>query len=219
MVVRVHQSWSGTFERPLLGWLAARTPAAITSDHLTFLGVAGALLCGCSYAASFGSPLFLWLANLGLLLNWFGDSLDGTLARLRHQERPHYGFFIDHTTDVLSQLFIFFGFGASPYMRFDVACLAVISYWLAALFTFIRALATEIFQISYWGVGPTEIRLGLIAYNFYLLSFGSSEFVTRFGSFAPIDICVMIIFLLVFISFVVMMLSESRRLAREDASF
>lgn len=219
MVVRLHRAWSAEFERSLLGWIAARLPGAITSDQLTCLGVIGALICGCSYIACFASPVFLWVANLGLLLNWFGDSLDGTLARVRHRERPHYGFFIDHTTDVLSQLLIFFGLGASPYMRFDMACLAVISYWLAALFTFIRALATEIFQISYWGIGPTEIRLGLIAYNFYLISFGSPEFATRFGSFAPIDICVIIIFLLVFISFVVMMISESRRLAKEDASF
>jgi archaetidylinositol phosphate synthase len=216
MVVRVHQSWSLWIERPVVGWLAARVPAAITPDHMTLLGVVGALVCGLAYVASWGSPAFLWLASLGVIINWFGDSLDGGLARLRHRERPRYGFFIDHTTDVLSELFIFFGLGASPYMRFDIACLAVISYWLAALFSFIRAVATQIFQISYWGIGPTEIRLGLIGYNFYLLAFGRSAFATRFGTYTPIDAFVIVIFVAVFASFLSLVIVEGRRLAKED---
>src|SRR5208282_3347313 len=116
MVERVHRSWSGALERPLLRWLAAREPAAITPDHLTLLGCGGALLCGLAYVASLYSPAFLWFANLGLLVNWFGDSLDGSLARSRKKERPRYGFFIDSTTDVISELLILLGLGASPYM-------------------------------------------------------------------------------------------------------
>jgi phosphatidylglycerophosphate synthase len=183
---------------------------------MTLSGVAGALICGLAYVASWRSPAFLWLASLGVIINWFGDSLDGGLARARHRERPRYGFFIDHTTDVLSELFIFFGLGASPYMRFDVACRAVISYWLAALFSFIRAVATGIFQISYWGVGPTEIRLGLIGYNLLLLAVGRLEFATRFGTFSLIDIIVIVIFVAVFTSFLLLVIVEGRRLAKED---
>lgn len=219
MVERVHRSWSGALERPLLCWLSARVPAAITPDHLTLLGCAGALLCGLAYVASLYSPAFLWVANLGLLVNWFGDSLDGSLARSRKKERPRYGFFIDSTTDVISELLILLGLGASPYMRFDMACLAVMGYWLVSLFTFIRAAATQVHQISYWGVGPTETRLVLIGYNLYLLAFGPFTFDTRFGKFSPLDAAALVIFIMVFVSFLAMVRTEGRRLAKEDETF
>ena len=111
MLSRIHRSWLAEQELNLLIWLAARQPVWITPDRLTVFGVAGALLCGLAFWASSLSPDFLWLACLGLLINWFGDSLDGSLARYRKIERPAYGFFIDHTTDVVSQAFIFIGLG------------------------------------------------------------------------------------------------------------
>jgi len=144
IVARVHLSFLARYERHLLLWLAVRLPNIVTPDRLTTFGLAGALLCGLAYAATPFSAGFLWLASLGLIANWFGDSLDGTLARCRGIERPRYGFFIDHTTDVASQVFIFLGLGVSPYMHLEMACLALMSYWVAALYTFIRALATNI---------------------------------------------------------------------------
>ena len=215
LVSRIHRSWLAIGERRLLVWLAARLPEAVTPDHLTMTGIAGAAFCGLGYGASARSPLFLWIAIGGLVINWFGDSLDGSLARHRGIERHQYGFFIDHTTDIVSQVFIFFGLGASPYMRLDIAFLALLSYWMAALLTFIRAVATQIFQISYFGIGPTEIRLGLIAYTLVLLTLGPMEFTTRFGVVAPISVIIVCIAAGVFAAFIHMAWHEGRRLSAQ----
>ena len=211
---RVHQSWLAHHERRMLVWLAARLPAWITPDHLTLLGIAGALLCGLSFAACLLWPPLLWVACAGLVLNWFGDSLDGSLARFRHIERPRYGFFIDHSADVVSQLLIFLGLGLSPYMRFDMACLALLSYWLAALYTFIRAVATRVFQISYLGIGPTEIRLGLLAYTLGLILFHPFTVATPIGRLSLIDGFVLVTFCVVFVLFLMAVWSEGQRLGK-----
>ena len=216
-ILRIHRSWLTDLEKKLLIGIAGRLPASITSDHLTLLGVLGALLCGLSYWATLIAPAFLALACLGIVLNWFGDSLDGTVARLRKRERPIYGFFIDHTTDVASQLFIFLGLGLSHYMRFETACMMLLSYWLAALYTFIRAIATREFQISYYGIGPTEIRLGLLLYNLGIVIFGPMQAVTRYGTFSLMDGIAVCIFFVVTGSFFLMVWQEGRRLAELDA--
>ena len=218
MVSRIHQSWLAARERNLLIWLAIRLPAWITPDRLTVFGVFGALLCGLAFWASSLSPHFLWLACLGLAINWFGDSLDGSLARYRKIERPRYGFFIDHTTDVASQTFVFIGLGVSSYMRFDMACLMLMSYWIAALYTFIRAVATRVFQISYFGIGPTEIRLGLIVYCLGILSIGSVSLPTSVGPVSLLDAIALVSFVTVFISFLSMVWTEGRRLAVLEVS-
>ena len=210
---RVHESWLAYHERRMLTWLARHLPGWVTPDHLTLLGLFGALLCGASYVASVFSPHLLLLACVGLVLNWFGDSLDGSVARYRGIERPRYGFFIDHSSDVISQLLIFLGLGMSPFMRFDMACLALLAYWLAALYTFIRAVATRVFQISYFGVGPTEIRLGLLIYSLALPLVDSLAVLTPIGRMAPIDAIVLVTFCAVLVLFIVMVHGEGRRLA------
>jgi archaetidylinositol phosphate synthase len=218
IVARVHHSLLAVYERHLLVWLAAQLPRIVTPTRLTLLGFAGALLSGLAYAATLFSTGFLWLATAGLIINWFGDSLDGTLARYRQMERPQYGFFIDHTTDVASQVVIFLGLGISPYMHLETACLALMSYWMAALYTFIRAIATNIFQISYYGIGPTEIRLALISYNAALLFVGPIVLRTRLGAFSPIDIFCGILFIIVFLAFLTLIVSEGHRLAVLETS-
>ena len=165
VVYRVHDSWLAAAERRLLVWIASRLPGWVTPDGLTGFGLAGAALCGLGYLGTYWSPTGLLVACLGIAMNWFGDSLDGSLARVRKIERPQYGFFIDHNTDIMSQVFIFFGLGLSPYMRFDTACLCLLSYWVASLYTFIRAVSIGMFQISYFGIGPTEIRIALATYT------------------------------------------------------
>ena len=100
------------------------------------------------------------------------SSPDGTLARFRKIERPRYGFFIDNATDLLSQVCIFFGLGASPYMRFDVACLGLAGYYMVSFFNLVKAMDTRVIKIGFFGVGPTEIRFGFIFYNFLLLTTG-----------------------------------------------
>ena len=210
---RIHQSWLARSERRMLTWLAANMPAWVTPDRLTMLGLFGALLAGLSYVGTAYSPRMLLLACFGLVLNWFGDSLDGSLARYRGIERPRYGFFVDHSADVVSQILIFFGLGLSAYMRFDMALLALLSYWLAALYTFIRAVATRVFQISYLGVGPTEIRLGLVLYTLALPLMNALVIETPIGRMAPIDDIVLVTFCAVLVLFVVSVYGEGRRLA------
>src|SRR5258706_9713650 len=97
------------YEKPVLAWLVDQLPASVLPDHLTALGVIGALLAALSLCASHFAPEFLWLAFIGLVVNWLGDSLDGTLARRRQIERPRYGFFVDHLSDVASLLLIVVG--------------------------------------------------------------------------------------------------------------
>src|SRR5919198_5149184 len=101
---RVNDILLGPLERPALQWLAAHMPAWITPDDCTLIGILGALLTLVSYGLSNLNPNFLWLASLGFFINWFGDSLDGTLARYRHIERPRYGYYIDHVIDVICQV-------------------------------------------------------------------------------------------------------------------
>ncbi len=215
---RIHQSWLARSERRMLTWLAANMPAWVTPDRLTMLGLFGALLAGLSYVGTAYSPRMLLLACFGLVLNWFGDSLDGSLARYRGIERPRYGFFVDHSADVVSQILIFFGLGLSAYMRFDMALLALLSYWLAALYTFIRAVATRVFQISYFGIGPTEIRLGLLGYSLALPLADALAVTTPIGRMAPIDAFVLVTFVAVLLVFLFAVYGESRRLAALEAA-
>jgi archaetidylinositol phosphate synthase len=210
---RVQQSWLAANERVVLVFLAKSLPRWIKPDHLTILGVGGSLLCGIGFAASSLSPRLLWLVPIGLVVNWAGDSLDGSLARVRQTERPRYGFFVDHTSDIVSQVFIFMGMALSPYVRFETGCLLLMSYWLAAMFTFIRTIAVQVFQISYFGIGPTEIRIGLMVYGFSLLTIGPLPVATRIGVLSLMDILAIVIFAAVLISFTLMILSEARRIS------
>ena len=220
VVYRVHDSWLAASERRMMLAIAARLPRAATPDIMTGLGLAGALLCGLGYIASAWTSAGLLVACLGIVLNWLGDSLDGNLARLRKIERPTYGFFIDHNTDVVAQVFIFFCMGLSPYMRFEAACLCLLSYWLASLYTFIRAVSIGRFQISYFGVGPTEIRIALVLYTAAMFALGNLKFdfgaYLPVGRFAPIDAFSVPLFAGVFGLYLWMVWGEGRRLAAED---
>jgi len=150
---RVLDTFTGPIERPLLRWLAARMPAWVTPDHLTAIGVFGGLVILVGYWLTGVDRNFLWLVNLGFVLNWFGDSLDGTLARYRHTERPVYGFYIDHAVDAFVEMMIFLGLGLSPYVRFDLACLALIGYFLLSVLVFLRTCVKGEFVLSYGRLG------------------------------------------------------------------
>lgn len=155
----------GFLERPALQWLAAHMPAWVTPDTLTFLGVAASVLIFISYSLTHISPIFLWVASLGFILNWFGDSLDGTLARYRHIERPRYGFLIDHWVDAISAVLIFLGLGISPYVDLVVAAMGVIAYLLVSIMVYLITYVTGVFQITNARIGPTEIRVLAIIAN------------------------------------------------------
>jgi phosphatidylglycerophosphate synthase len=216
--VRVQQSWLAARERVLLVSIAQSLPRWVKPDHLTIIGLFGSLLCGIGFVASALSPRWLGLVVLGLVVNWAGDSLDGNLARVRRAERPRYGFFVDHTSDILSQACIFMGLALSPFVRFETGCLLLMSYWLAAMFTFIRTISVQVFQISYFGIGPTEIRIGLLLYVASLLTIGTMPVVTRMGVLSLMDLLAMAIFAIVMVSFSVMTLWEARRLSAQEGS-
>lgn len=171
-VERVNNSLLGEWERPALAWMADRLPSRVLPDHLTLVGVIGALLTAASFVLSRRSLAWLWLGCIGLLLNWLGDSLDGTLARRRAIERPRYGFFVDHTTDMLSQTAIFLSLGASPCAHFGVACLGLIAFLMMFVYTLIGAQVRNVMRITYLGFGATEIRALLILGNLLILAFG-----------------------------------------------
>ena len=168
---RVNDILLGPLERPALQWLAAHMPAWMTPDILTGIGTFGAVLIAVSYWLTNYSEWFLWLASLGFVINWFGDSLDGTLARYRKIERPKYGFFIDHTVDALNETIIFLGFGLSPYLSFEIACLALIGYLLMSVLIYVSTAVSGVFKISYGKLGPTEIRAIAILLNIFIFFF------------------------------------------------
>src|SRR5438132_984538 len=217
MLSRDNTSWVIPVERPLVAWLAARLPTSVKPDHLTLTGFVGALLCGIAYSISWFSIDLLWVASAGLIINWFGDSLDGTLARFRKIERPRYGFFIDNTTDLLSQLCVFLGLGASPYMRFDVACLGLAGFYMVSFFNLVKSIDTNVVKIGFYGIGPTEIRLSFICYNLFLATVGPWSIDTSFGPMSPIDGIVIVTLGIVLITFLMMVWTEGRRLAKEEA--
>jgi archaetidylinositol phosphate synthase len=172
---RVNDSFLGPIERPTLAWIAARLPAAIVPDHLTALGVGGGLITAAGFLLSRLSLTWLWLASAGLAINWFGDSLDGTLARVRRIERPRYGFFIDHTSDLFCQIITFLSLGVSPLAHFGVACLGLITFLLAFVYSLITAHARATMRVTYFYFGPTEIRALLLLGNLLTLAVGVVE--------------------------------------------
>jgi len=146
-------------ERRVLIWLATRMPARVNSDHLTSLGVVSMLLVGASFAASSRFPPLLWGVVVFLALNWFGDSLDGTLARVRGHQRPRYGFYVDHILDTFGALFVLGGLAISGHMTPTIAAGFLIAYYILSIEVYLATYCVGKFQMSFWGWGPTELRI------------------------------------------------------------
>jgi len=197
---RVNDILLGPLERPALQWLAAHLPAWATPDMMTIIGIIGALIITLGYILSHLHPGFLWLATLGFIINWFGDSLDGTLARYRHIERPKFGFYIDHVTDVLTEIIIILGLGFSPYIKFSVAALCCIAYIAMSVLVYVRMNVMGEFKISYGKLGPAEVRLIAIGLNTAMFFAGFQVIRLNLGlfisTFSPYDVIVTIITLL-----------------------
>jgi phosphatidylglycerophosphate synthase len=213
---RVTGSVLGGLERPLLIRLAKAMPRWVTSDQLTLLGLVGAAICGAAYCLCNWDHRFLWLASAGLLLNWFGDSLDGTLARVRRKERPKYGFLVDHTADLGSQVLIGVGAGASPFVNFDLACLSLIVFLAFGVFSFMRTAVSEELQISYAGIGPTEVRCAIIVINCLLIWYHPVVLTTLWEPMTDIDLVVLVATVAEAIILVLAAFRELRRVSREE---
>ena len=176
--VRVHTSVLAGVEKRCLVWMAKRLPSFINSDHLTTLAGLAMLGAGVCYAIGPASKTAMFVAVGMLVLNWFGDSLDGTLARVRHHERPRYGFYVDHVLDAVGVLFLAGGFALGGFMSPLVAAGFAIAYYLLTIEIALATHAVGTFRISFWKFGPTELRILLAIGTFQLLK---SPFVTVFG--------------------------------------
>ena len=153
------------FEKRVLPWLATRLPAWVRPDHLTLLGIFAAVGIGAAYLLSNNDPAWLWAANALLVVHWFGDSLDGTLARVRRIERPRYGYYLDHLTDALATILIGVGLGLSPYMLLATGLAIVIAYLVLSINVYLEAYAFKVFRLGHAYLGPTEARAGLFVLN------------------------------------------------------
>ena len=193
----------GPLERPTLQWLCAHMPAWANSDFMTVVGIIGSLVTFFSYWLTNIDKNFLWLASLGFVINWFGDSLDGSIARYRKEERPKFGFFIDHTIDAISQVFVFTGLGLSPYVRLEIALLALIGYLLMSILAYVGAFVSGEFKISYAKIGPTEMRLIAILANTTFYFVGNPVIKIALRSVSVFDLVILIIAVIMAVAFIV----------------
>jgi archaetidylinositol phosphate synthase len=167
---RIHGSLLAAAEKRLLIRIASRLPGWMNSDHLTALGAVSMLAAGVSYALAPGWPPALILVVVFLGLNWFGDSLDGTLARVRHHERPRYGFYVDHVLDAVGILFLIAGLVAGGFLHLAPAAAFLLAYYLLTIEIALATHALGTFRISYWKFGPTELRILLAIGTLQLLN-------------------------------------------------
>jgi len=156
---RQHGSLLAEAERRLLGAIAVRLPQPVVADHLSAIGVAGTALAAGGFAFSGRDPHALLLVPIGLVINWFGDSLDGTVARVRDEQRPRYGYYLDHVLDICGMALLLAGMAASPYMSSTIALLVFGAYVALMAESFLATHAAGVFRLSVWSVGPTELRL------------------------------------------------------------
>ena len=159
---------TAALEKRALVWMAERMPAWINSDHLTVLGLVAQAGAGAAYAAARWNRWALVLVSIFIVLNWFGDSLDGTLARVRNQQRPRYGFYVDHVIDSFGACFLLGGLALSGYMSPPVAIGLLIAFLMLSIETYLATYTIGTFRLSHFGFGPTELRLLLIAGNIAL---------------------------------------------------
>lgn len=165
---RIQESVLAALEKRLLLWLAERIPSRLNSDHLTVLGFAAQLLTGISYALARFDKLWLIVGIGFMVLNWFGDSLDGTLARVRNQQRPRYGFYVDHILDSIGSVALMGGLALSGYMSPALAISLLVLFLLLSIQSYLAAYTLGEFRMSFWSFGPTELRFLLVAGNLAL---------------------------------------------------
>ena len=168
-MLRVQESWLAMPEKGVLIWLAERTPHRIGPDHLTILGLAAQLGAGLCYALSTRYRYALLGVIACLAVNWLGDSLDGTLARVRQRQRPRYGFYVDHMVDSFGALALMGGLALSGYMHPWIAIGLLIAFLMLSIQSYLATHALGEFRISFWRFGPTELRLLLAIGNLALL--------------------------------------------------
>ena len=197
-------------ETRALEWIARRLPRWVMPDHLTALGVLAAIGIAAAYALSNRDPAWLWAASGLLVVHWLGDSLDGTLARVRRSERPRYGYYLDHLVDAIATALIGVGLGLSPYMLLATGMVIVIAYLVLSINTYLETKVFGVFSLGYGRLGPTEARLALVAIN-TLLAFGVGPVV---AGLSVLDVVVLGVAGAMAVALVVRALRNLRELAR-----
>ncbi len=213
--VREHHSVLALTEKKTLIWIARRLPRWVTSDHLTLLGLLSMLAAGCCYWASYRHRGALPLAVMAIAVNWFGDSLDGTLARVRNKQRPRYGYYVDHVVDVLGILFLFAGLALSGHMSPLVALGLLVAYLIVAAEVFLATCVLGVFRLSTLGFGPTELRIVLSAGTLYLLRSPEVQ-LAGWGSFKLFDVGGVVAIVGLMSAFVVSAARNARNLYRAE---
>lgn len=211
---RIQGNWLAARERRLLNWLCSQMPPWVTPDRLTLLGMVGAFMIFVGYVASGLAASWLLLAIVGYVVQWFGDSMDGSIARYRHIERPSYGYFIDHSCDGLATLLILAGIGLSPFVTMNVALVALAGYLLLSIHAYLSARVLGEFKLSYLAAGPTELRLMLIALTVMMMVLGSGPGI--FGALSGFDVFVGAVGLILILLFIIQTITTGRRLARAE---
>lgn len=220
---RIQTSVFNSLEKKALVWMAERMPRWVNSDMLTGVGIVGAVIVAVGYFLSAINLNWLWLASFGFVVNWFGDSLDGTLARVRNTQRPLYGFYLDHNIDGINEALMIIGAGLSPLFDLRIALLALAAYLLLSMYVYINAHLKNEFRLTYAGLGPTEFRIIVIIVNtVYLYTpglrawSGSVSILGRPFNFGVFDIVGLVIVAILVIVYIVSFIGSAREFARLD---
>ena len=213
--VRQHRSVLAGLEKRLLIWIARRLPAWVSSDHLTALGLLSMGLVGAAFAWSARDPRVLYLVPGLLAVNWFGDSLDGTVARVRNRQRPRYGYYVDHVVDIAGAVALFGGMALSGAMQPVIALALLVAYIAAMAEVFLATHVTHVFRLASFGFGPTELRIVLAAGALALVGRPQVS-VPWLGRVPLFDVGGIMAIAGISLAFVMASVNTARRLAREE---
>ncbi len=220
---RIQTSILNGVEKKALVWLADRQPDWVVSDTLTLIGSLGALMIGAGYVLCGININFLWLSCLGFVVNWYGDSLDGTLARVRHTQRPVYGYYLDHTVDCINEALMFVGIGLSPLMRLDIALAIFVLYLCLTVNVSVNAHLKSEFRLTYAKLGPTEFRvIAIILTSLFILVAPLREFscslniLGRILELRSLDIAGLVILAALLVIYLVTIIKDAKEYARLD---
>ena len=211
---RHNRSFLAESEQSLIRWILPRLPRSVASLHLTILGLFGSLIASLGLIGCHWSYWSLSAVLLGISLNWFGDSLDGSLARYRREERPRFGFLVDHTCDLFSQIALIVAFGLSPFLSLIAAFTILLCFLLFSAYTYIRAAAHHIHQMSYIGVGATEFRILMVLWAFLGAAIGIRE--PLVNGLSGLDIAILILAAFAVIALGVKAVKDARIIAEEE---
>ena len=216
--VRIQTSLLNGVEKKVLVWLAERQPAWMTSDILTVIGTLGAVVVAAGFILAGTQNInWLWFSSLGFVINWYGDSLDGTLARVRNKQRPVYGYYLDHTVDAINEVIMFLGAGLSGLVHIEIALLILVVYLMLTINVSVNAHLKKEFCLTYAKMGPTEFRIIMILINTVLIYAGPvrefSMTVALGGKsvvMSALDLAASVILLVLILIYVVTVIKDAR---------